>query len=70
MIRRFWRFGQSREVIIDKVFSDGQQKVIEALELKAEKANELFSKLNKHLNKSLEIKNAVYDKEIKLPAFI
>jgi ERCC4-related helicase len=37
-IRRFWRFGQKNDVTIDMVISDGQTRVIEALQQKTEKA--------------------------------
>jgi SNF2 family DNA or RNA helicase len=30
-IRRFWRFGQKREVIVDIVYSDGQKRVLDSL---------------------------------------
>src|SRR3990167_2277460 len=49
-IRRFWRFGQKRDVIIDIIFSDGQKKLIDALTAKTEKANQLFDKLNTAIN--------------------
>ena len=40
-IRRFWRFGQKRDVTIDMVISDGQTRVLEALQQKTQKAIEL-----------------------------
>ena len=69
-IRRFWRFGQKNEVTCDLVFSDGQKKVIDSLTAKAEKANELFSKLNVNLNQSFEIKTKGFDQQIQLPNFL
>jgi hypothetical protein len=69
-IRRFWRFGQKREVFVDLVFSDGQKRVIDSLLAKTEKANELFSKLNSSINKSFEIKKTEFDKNISLPTFL
>jgi hypothetical protein len=49
-IRRFWRFGQKNEVICDLVYSDGQKRVIDALQLKQDKANDLYNKLNSKTN--------------------
>lgn len=69
-IRRFWRFGQKRNVIVDLVYSDGQKRVLDSLMAKTEKANELFNKLNTNLHKSFEIKNKGFDKQIKLPSFL
>lgn len=69
-IRRFWRFGQTREVIADIVFSDGQKRVLDSLLAKSEKANELFSKLNTQINSDYKVKVKEFDKKITLPNFI
>lgn len=69
-IRRFWRFGQTREVIVDLVFSDGQKRVLDSLLAKTEKANELFSKLNTNINQTFEIKKSPFNKSIELPKFL
>lgn len=69
-IRRFWRFGQQRDVIVDLVYSDGQKRVLESLMAKAEKANEMFTKLNQQVNQSFEIKNKEFNKQITLPKFL
>lgn len=69
-IRRFWRFGQTRPVTVDLVYSDGQKRVLDSLIAKAAKANELFTKLNANLHKTYEIKNKEFNKEIKLPTWI
>ncbi|MEB3270023.1 MAG: DEAD/DEAH box helicase, partial [Leptolyngbya sp.] len=69
-IRRFWRFGQKKKVYVDLVYSDGQQRVIDSLIAKSEKASELFDKLNANMNKKYEVKKSEFDKKTKLPAFI
>ena len=69
-IRRFWRFGQQKEVIVDLVLSDGQKRVIDALLLKTEKAIELFDLLNLNLHKHLELSKTEFTKEIIKPKFI
>ncbi len=69
-IRRFWRFGQLKEVYVDVVYSDGQKRVLDSLLAKTEKANELFNKLNSNLHKNYEIKNKEFNKQILLPKFI
>lgn len=69
-IRRFWRFGQKRDVIVDIVYSDGQKRVLDSLLAKTEKANELFDKLNSNLHSKFEIKNKEFDKKLTLPKFI
>lgn len=69
-IRRFWRFGQTRNVIVDIVFSDGQKRVLDSLLAKTEKANELFDKLNSNLNSKYHFTSNEFNKEIKLPKFL
>ena len=69
-IRRFWRFGQKKPVTVDMVYSDGQKRVLDGLLAKAQKANELFSKLNTNLNTKFENKINGFDKQITLPKFL
>jgi hypothetical protein len=69
-IRRFWRFGQKKDVIVDLVFSDGQKKVLDALLIKTEKADRLFSKLNTTLNSDYKIEKREFNKPILLPNFL
>lgn len=69
-IRRFWRFGQKKKVIVDLVYSDGQKRVLDSLLAKTEKANELFHKLNNSINKKYEVTKKEFDKNIILPSFI
>lgn len=68
-IRRFWRFGQLRPVTADMIFSDGQQRVLDSLLAKTQKANELFTKLNSSLHTSFDIKNKDFNQKIKLPTW-
>jgi len=69
-IRRFWRFGQKKDVICDMVISDGQTRVLEALQQKTEKAIELYENLTKNVNQSFENKVKEFNKEIIKPKFI
>lgn len=69
-IRRFWRFGQQRPVTVDLVLSDGQSRIMQSLQVKRDKANEMFSKLTKETNSDFKIKTKGFDKQFKLPNFI
>jgi SNF2 family DNA or RNA helicase len=69
-IRRFWRFGQKREVTIDLVISDGQTRVLEALEQKTKKAIELYENLTKNVNASFLNRTKEFNKELIKPNFI
>jgi hypothetical protein len=69
-IRRFWRFGQKNEVTIDMVISDGQTRVLEALEQKTQKAIELHKNLTENVNRSFTHKIKEFNKEIIKPKFL
>jgi hypothetical protein len=69
-LRRFWRFGQKREVTADIVISDGQTRVIRALEEKTQKAIELYSQLTKNVNSNFTNKTKEFNKEIIKPTFL
>ncbi|MFZ4800036.1 MAG: helicase-related protein [Bacteroidia bacterium] len=69
-IRRFWRFGQKSEVTVDVIISDGQQRVIDAIQQKTQKAIQLHESLTKNVNSVFENKIKSFDKEIKQPLFI
>jgi hypothetical protein len=68
-IRRFWRFGQKRDVTIDMVISDGQTRVLEALEQKTKKAIELHMNLVKNVNTEFIDLKKDFDKELIKPKF-
>ena len=63
-IRRFWRFGQKRDVTIDLVISDGQTRVLEALQQKTKKAIELHENLVQNVNRSFQNKTKEFNKQI------
>lgn len=69
-IRRFWRFGQTKDVTVDLVYSDGQKRVLDSLLAKTKKANELFSKLNASLHQSFDLHKTDFDKPISIPQFL
>lgn len=69
-IRRFWRFGQKRDVTVDLVYSDGQKRVLDSLLAKAEKANHLFDKLNDTLHSDFTNNIKHFDKQLTKPSFL
>ena len=69
-IRRFWRFGQQKDVTIDMVISDGQVRVLEALEQKTQKAIELYENLTKNVNQTFTEKKKQFNQQIITPKFL
>jgi ERCC4-related helicase len=69
-IRRFWRFGQKNDVTIDMVISDGQTRVLEALEQKTQKAISLHKNLTDNVNRNFHNKIKEFNQTILKPKFI
>lgn len=69
-IRRFWRFGQTKDVFIDLVISDGQTRVVEALDQKRKKSIELYQNLVNNVSRHYNDKNVEFNKQFIKPKFI
>jgi hypothetical protein len=69
-IRRFWRFGQKNDVTIDVVVSDGQTRVLDALQQKTQKAIELHENLTKNVNQVFTHKTKEFNKTVIIPNFL
>jgi len=68
--RRFWRFGQKNDVTIDMVISDGQTRVLEALDQKTKKAIELHKNLTDNVNRVFTHTQKEFNKELITPKFL
>ena len=69
-IRRFWRFGQKDSVTCDMVISDGQTRVLMAIEQKTKKAIELYENLTKNVNNVYSEDKKLFNKSIEKPKFL
>lgn len=69
-IRRFWRFGQTNDVVCDMVISEGQERVMEALQQKTQKAIELYENLVANANQSFTHQKRDFTNTGKLPSFL
>jgi len=69
-IRRFWRFGQKRNVFVDLILSDGQTSIMESLLVKKDKAVSMFENLTKQTNSDFKIDKKDFNKIIQLPNFL
>ncbi len=69
-IRRFWRFGQTREVTCDMVISEGQERVMMALEEKTQKAVALYENLVANANQDFTHVTREFQSTGKLPSFL
>lgn len=70
-VRRFWRFGQSRPVTVDMVFTDGDEQIIESLRRKKAQAEVMFQQLVAEMNNSLSFRmNTTFDKQMEKPSWL
>ncbi|MEY4375214.1 MAG: hypothetical protein RL760_1381, partial [Candidatus Eisenbacteria bacterium] len=70
-IRRSWRFGQTKPVVVDHVISDGETEVLASRKRKAEQSDKMFSELVSHMRDGLQIdRNGYGNKETVLPSWL
>jgi hypothetical protein len=69
-IRRFWRFGQLNPVNAQMIISDGQQRVLDTIQQKTEKAILLYENLTKNVNATFTNHAKEFNKQILKPNFI
>jgi len=70
-IRRCWRFGQKRPVVVDTVTTEGERGVVKNMQRKAGQADAMFSSLVAHMNAALAIDRAsAFTKKLEIPAWL
>ena len=70
-VRRCWRFGQTRPVVVDIVTTEGEKSVLKNLQRKATAADKMFSDLVTYMNDSLAIDRGVkFTKKEKVPTWL
>jgi hypothetical protein len=70
-VRRSWRFGQKRPVMIDLITTEGGARALENLQRKAHQADEMFDALTAHMNDALDIRRTTtFDTEVEIPAWL
>lgn len=57
-VRRCWRFGQTNQVNVDLISTEGQARVLQNLQRKTEAANRMFDWLVKYMTEELKIVTA------------
>ena len=68
-IRRFWRFGQTKDVTVDLILSDGQKRVIDTLLYKTNKAIEFNNLIQSNINGVVDLSKKEFTKNIITPKF-
>lgn len=68
--RRLWRFGQTKRVIVDRIYTDGGKRILANLERKARQADTMFDDLVKFMGKELRIENVYQEKKAEAPQWL
>lgn len=58
-VRRCWRFGQHRPVVVDVVTTEGEAGVLKNQQRKAEAADRMFARLVQHMGEVLHIERSI-----------
>jgi hypothetical protein len=69
-VRRCWRFGQKKNVILDVVSTEGELGVRNNMKRKMDQADQMFSEMVKHMNQAEQIKRVKTDNNrMELPSW-
>jgi len=70
-VRRCWRFGQTRPVIVDLIVTEGERGIKENLLRKSRAANRMFSALVEHMGNELRFDRSSdeYKNKVRLPTW-
>lgn len=70
-VRRSWRFGQTHEVVVDIITTEGGVNVLRNLERKAAQADAMFDSLTAHMRNALTVNRTVdYTQEVQVPSWL
>ena len=68
--RRLWRFGQTRPVNIDLIYTNGGERMLDGLESKEQHATEMFENLVAHMSHELHIKETYQTQKVEVPRWM
>lgn len=70
-VRRCWRFGQAREVVVEHVVSDGEERVLANLQRKGAAADRMFSEIVLHMQDAMGVARGRYgDRAEEVPQWL
>jgi hypothetical protein len=70
-VRRCWRYGQTRPVVVDTVMTEGEDGVRANLARKSEQADRMFASLVEHMNEAMGIRRLeTFDRTMEVPAWL
>jgi len=70
LVRRFWRFGQTRPVKVDIVTTESGHDVMDAIQRKSAQADRMFSALVEHMNQAQKITKTQHSTSVEVPSWL
>jgi len=68
--RRLWRFGQTRPVLVDLIYTDGGERMMENLARKSKAADQMWDDLVKHMNQARSLSVTYKPIEVEVPSWM
>jgi hypothetical protein len=68
--RRLWRFGQTKPVTVDLVYTDGGERMMENLTRKAQAADAMFADLTRYMNQARGVEAHYNETKVEVPAWM
>jgi hypothetical protein len=68
--RRLWRFGQTRPVLVDLIYTDGGERMMENLARKSVAADKMFDDLTRYMNEATQVKNVYNPISVEVPKWM
>lgn len=69
-VRRCWRYGQKKEVVVDIVSTKGEERVRENFKRKSRAAEQMFVKMVELMNNSVRLDRVAYEKQTEVPPWL
>ena len=68
--RRLWRFGQTDQVVIDQIYTNGGKRMLDGIEDKEQHATEMFKNLVQHMDRALHITETYQTQKVEVPQWM
>jgi hypothetical protein len=70
-VRRSWRFGQKRPVVVDIVTTEGGRHALDNLQRKADQADRMFTALVSHMGQATAVRRSTpYTVDVRVPSWL
>lgn len=68
--RRLWRFGQTRPVLVDMIYTDGGERMMENLARKSKAADKMFDDLTRYMGQAQGVEVKYTEREVTVPTWM